>query len=458
MRIFVTDRLSYPVFERQDFMRKKKVLFFSESVTLAHVARPLSLAAALDPQKYDIHIALGSIPSFLTSQLRQFTTWNLSTAVSSKEFIAALAKGDLPYKKGRLQKQINEDLELMERIKPDLVVGDFRLSLGISARLKNIPYINVTNSTWSPLAKQMLLVPDLPIVDMLGEKITKSIFRFIKPIIFNHLAEPFNQVARRYGLKPFGGLLDVYTSGDWVFFADMPGLVPMAPLPENQIVAGHVEFSAPVSSPSWLENLSPEVPLIYVSLGSSGNQTLLPQLVEALSQMPITAVISTAGARVDLPRYPNIFITDYVHAETVLKKAHAMIGNGGSLGSYTALAMGVPLLSIPSNLDQYQFSTAVKNWGAGLVMRKNEVKPSSVKSALEQLLADRKFKESAHKMKDVLNRCRADLCFSILVERLTEQMTVNREILEKLLESGQPSRGASLPIPLLKAPVKETNS
>ena len=45
-----------------------------------------------------------------------------------------------------------DDLELIRRIEPDVVVGDFRLSLAVSAPMAGVPYIALANAYWSPFA------------------------------------------------------------------------------------------------------------------------------------------------------------------------------------------------------------------------------------------------------------------------------------------------------------------
>ena len=49
-----------------------------------------------------------------------------------------------------LDRYVEEDLRLIDSFRPDVVVGDFRVSLAISARKARIPYVNVTNAYWSP--------------------------------------------------------------------------------------------------------------------------------------------------------------------------------------------------------------------------------------------------------------------------------------------------------------------
>lgn len=45
-----------------------------------------------------------------------------------------------------LRKYVEADLRVLDEIAPDLVVGDLRISLSVSARLAGIPYIAIANA------------------------------------------------------------------------------------------------------------------------------------------------------------------------------------------------------------------------------------------------------------------------------------------------------------------------
>ena len=112
--------------------RRPRVLFFAEAVSLAHIARPAVLAQALDPERYEV--CLASDPRF--DQL--FTGLPFERrpiySISTQSFLAALANGSPIYKTSTLRRYVEDDLELIRAWKPDVVVGDFRLSLAVSAR------------------------------------------------------------------------------------------------------------------------------------------------------------------------------------------------------------------------------------------------------------------------------------------------------------------------------------
>ena len=123
---------------------KPKILFVAEAVTLAHVARPAVLVQALDRDEYEVFFATDPRYNQLFPELSGFRydIWS----ISSTEFLNALAKGSPLYSKHTLERYVEDDLKLIDQIKPDLIVGDFRLSLSVSARLRQIPYATISNA------------------------------------------------------------------------------------------------------------------------------------------------------------------------------------------------------------------------------------------------------------------------------------------------------------------------
>ena len=117
-------------------MRPRRVLFFAEAVTLAHVARPIALARALAAPDYETFIACDErYRGFLEHEASQHLPLH---SIGSERFLRSLAMGSTLYDLATLRSYLAEDLKLIERVKPDLIVGDFRLSLSVSARLAGV--------------------------------------------------------------------------------------------------------------------------------------------------------------------------------------------------------------------------------------------------------------------------------------------------------------------------------
>jgi len=373
---------------------RRRVLFMAEAATLAHVTRPLVLARALDPARHEIHFACApGYENFLADDA--FTRWPL-WSIPPQQFLEALARGRPLYDQPTLERYIAADLAVLDAVKPDLVVGDFRLSLAVSAAVRKIPYAAITNAHWSPYSKLgPIPLPEHLLARIMGVTVASLMFRAARPIVFAQHAAPLNRLRRRYGLSPLGDLRHAYTHGDYTLFADTPGLVPTANLPSNHLYIGPVLWSPQLELPDWWNSLPQDQPLVYVTLGSSGQATLLPDIAEELAQLPLVAAVATAG-RVAPDALPKgIRAAAYLPGQEAARRARLVICNGGSATVYQALAEGTPVLGIASNMDQHLTMQAVKKAGAGILLRAGQTNRRAVRQAVQELLASPGYRQAA---------------------------------------------------------------
>lgn len=377
--------------------QQKRILFFGEAVTLAHVARPMVLARSLDPTRFAVELACHPRFAALFPEAG-FPVRPIDT-IPSTQFEAALAAGKPVYDTATLRAYVKEDLRLIEAFCPDAVVGDFRLSLAVSAAVAGVPYLNLTNAYWSPYARLRFPVPELPLTRMLGVRLGQVLFSLARPFAFAHHAVALNRVRREYGLPGLGhDLRRTYTHGDHTLYADIPTLVATPDLPPNHHFLGALLWSPDVVRPSWWDTLGQERPLVYVTLGSSGRSDLLPVVLEALAGLPVTVMAATAG-RVELPCVPsNAHVADFLPGEAAAARAHLVICNGGSPTTQQALTVGVPVLGIPNNLDQHLNMQAVAAAGAGMVLRAGHATIASVAAAAASLLNEQRFTQAAARL------------------------------------------------------------
>lgn len=197
---------------------RKRVLFIAEAVTLAHVARPVVLAQALDPKAYEVHLACD--PRYHRLLPERFFSLHPIDSIPSAEFLAALARGSPLYGLSTLRAYVKQDIEMIEAVQPDLVVGDFRLSLAVSAPLTDTPYLAITNAYWSPYARQHFPLPELPIGRFLGLRVAKRLFKIMRPIAFAYHCIPLNRLRREHGLPPLGyDLRRIHTAANHTVYA-----------------------------------------------------------------------------------------------------------------------------------------------------------------------------------------------------------------------------------------------
>ena len=366
-------------------MERKKILFVAEAVTLAHVGRPLALAQTLAPQHYDVHFACapGYEAFFQGSRL---SSWTISS-ISSARFLAALAAGKPVYDSATLQQYVRDDLRLLQAVRPDVVVGDFRLSLSVSARVAQVPYVGLINAYWSPYVPQRYTVPAIALARVLPIAVADRLFRLVRPLAFALHSRPLNRVRRGYRLPSLGyDLRSVYADADYVLYPDIPEMFPAVDLPQHHSYLGPVTWSPPTALPGWWDILPTDKPLIYVTLGSSGQGALLPQILQVLAGLPVRVIAATAGQADPGTPPDNAHVADYLPGEEAARRAQLVICNGGSPTSQQALAAGVPVLGIAGNLDQYLNMRAVAALGAGALLRSDRLDEDTLRRTVLDLL------------------------------------------------------------------------
>jgi UDP:flavonoid glycosyltransferase YjiC (YdhE family) len=366
-------------------MKRKKILFVAEAVTLAHVGRPLALAHTLSRQRYDVHFACApGYEMFLEGS--DVTSWTLNS-ISSAQFLAALAAGKPVYDAATLTQYVQGDMRLLETLRPDVVIGDFRLSLSVSARLAQVPYVGVINAYWSPYVAQRYQVPAIALSRMLPIALADRMFNLVRPLAFALHSRPLNRVRRAYRLPSLGhDLRRIYTDADYMLYSDIPEMFPAHDLPATHAYLGPVTWSPPTALPSWWEALPAGRDIVYVTLGSSGQGALLPKVLQALAPLPLTVIAATAGTIEPGLLPDNAHVANYVPGELAAQRSKLVICNGGSPTSQQALAAGVPVLGIAGNLDQYLNMDGVLRSGAGALLRSDRLTEEQVRGAALDLL------------------------------------------------------------------------
>ena len=399
-------------------MKHKRILCFSEAVTLAHVARPIVLARSWQRFGFESVFACDvRYNYFMKGETWQSFPLN---SVSSQKFMRNLALGKPVYDVTTLRSYVAEDIKLIEYVKPDLIVGDFRLSLSVSARLVGIPYAAITNAYWSPFCLDKTFpLPVLPLSRYLPLPIAQPIFDIFKHIAFSWHCHPLNQLKNEHGLAPFGSdLRSAYTDADYILYADAPDMFPVTELPQQHRFLGPVLWSPPVEKPSWWNDLPVDKPIVYLTLGSSGSPRVLEMILKVLANQPVTVIASTAGAIASVTPAANIYVTDYLSGDDAAARSSLVICNGGSPTSQQALACGVPVLGIASNMDQFMNMAAIERSRAGVLLRADRVNEKAVHEALMRLIHDPSYRHHALELADAFSRLNSGQAFCNFVSEV----------------------------------------
>jgi UDP:flavonoid glycosyltransferase YjiC (YdhE family) len=392
------------------------VLLVGEAVTLAHAARVATLARRLDPRRFEVSVAMAPVYDRLLGELPGRSRL---TSISPRCFLRSLQRGAPPWNAETLRRYVREDLRLLARVGPDVVVGDMRLSLAVSARLAGVPYANLINAYWSPGARFPLVAPDHPITDRLGPTLAALVFRAIRrPALAAH-ARPLNRILAKHGLPHARDVRHAYCQGDMLLHPDAPELVPAEPPPGiEQRYLGPVAWSPSVHV-AWRAALKPKRPLVYVSLGSSGPREALAAVLSGLSKLEAQVLVATAGRPHPDPIPSNARAFPFLPGDAVCREASLVVTNGGSPANYQALAAGTPVLAIPTNLDQLLASSWVSRAGAGAVLRTQSAGARRVERLATWLLTDPRPRQAALDAQTLLQRYDAGCRFSSALSSLS---------------------------------------
>lgn len=362
----------------------RRLLFLAEAVTLAHVARAHVVAKAAAAQGHEVVFCAD--PRYNALFGDEARGWLELQTIPAERFVAAIDRGRPIYDERTLSHYVEADLDLLRAHAPDVVIGDFRLSLSVSARVCGVPYATLTNAYWSPFARIRYPVPDIPLARVLGPRLAQRLFDLARPAAFALHAVALNRVRKRYGLASLPhDLRHVYTDADLTLYADIADIVPVEVLPDHHRFIGPLPWAPRTPLPNWWNDVPEGAPAVYVNLGSSGRPGSLSLLLDALDGLPVTALVGTAGLPPPRKVPPNALLAAYLPGDAAAARSLLVINNGGSPSCYQSLAVGRPVLGLPHNLDQFLNMSLVERAGAGLLLRPGS-SIAEVRRALLRLL------------------------------------------------------------------------
>ncbi|MFC7344001.1 glycosyltransferase [Saccharopolyspora griseoalba] len=186
-------------------------------------------------------------------------------------------------------------------------------------------------------------------------------------------------------------------------------LVPEVYYPEHARLDSAHHYRAPQRRP---ERLDPEIaalpddrPMVLASLGSNApmilgeRPQLLETIVEALGEMPVTAVAAIGADRAPRdwagPRPDNVHLTPFVQQSTLLPAVDAFITHGGFNSTLESFGAGVPMVAVPMFAEQPGNAARIAELGAGLRLNVEDVTTASLREALQRVLDEPRHRARA---------------------------------------------------------------
>lgn len=379
-----------------------------EGTVLAHVGRALAIADALQ-RRAGLEVCFAASGEHAGRLARTGRDVFPVHTRSRAQLLARLKKGGSAFDEAELREYVRDEVRVLGEVKPDAVVGDFRPSLGVSARHLGIPYFCVTNAVWTRYCAFKLDPPEswLP-TKVLGKTLLRTVAPLIEPAVFRHYARAFNKVRRAYGLPAQEDIRDCMCSEDLTLVADAPELFPAAGLPAHFQYIGPVLWEPHEAEPEWLSELEPGRPVIYLTMGSTGPLEQIKAIGRRLLDMGLQVVCTTATETPDLlPGERDFYAVRYCPGGKLCELASVVVCHAGNGTIYQALIHGTPVVGVPEFHDQDFNMQRVEALGLGRRAAPGRKLAENVVAAVETVLADPTYAERVRAIQQALNSANA---------------------------------------------------
>src|SRR5262245_28115652 len=401
------------------------ILFVCESVALAHVSRSVLLAETLDTARFDVHIACDARYEWVVRD-SPHAQFHALSSIEPAHFIRQADRGERIYSQSDAERYLNDELRLYAGVRPDLVIGDLRYSASTSAACAGIPSAVLVNAAWSPY-RELDFSPDPPRKDPTVQHRTPLATRIARKGLRTLTASrrdtgpydlnAFNRLRTDRGLAPFGDYLQLMIGADHVLYPEPPELVTMSQLPPQHRFIGPVSWSPRLPVPDWWDQLPADRPLIYVSMGSTGETSRLPQVVQQLAALDVTVLVATAGrAGIDGSR-ANVRVADLLPGKEACARADVVLSSGGSATAYQAISEGTPVVGLWSNEAQYLTSMILARHGAAIAHPPYTPAEDVVRS-VSDVLGNRSYRGRARALAEIFGTCDAREQFPKVVDEI----------------------------------------
>jgi UDP:flavonoid glycosyltransferase YjiC (YdhE family) len=368
--------------------RAYRVVMFPDGNFLAHASRLLEIGRVLRRDfACDVRFA-GDGPFMSLPRDAGFPIHRCYT-VPREETLALASRATVvdPLWWSRVvRRSIRSDVQTIEQHQPDVVVGDMHWSLHAAARETGVPYASVVNAAWTRYLDHPLEALDAHVLTRaFGPRAATRMMPVARTALLWYWAWPYKVHNWRHSMPAPATLADVM-EGDVTLFPDVPGLAPVTGCPPAARYVGPILWESPGPSPEWVDRLDPHRTL-YVSAGSTGTRSLFELAMAAFAGSDYDVVMSTGELDVALPPGAgSVRVTKYVPGMALMRRSAVSINHGGNGTVYQALACGVPIVGLPSHVDQQLQLQLCERAGVGRRLTTGTT-PAQLRDAVDGMVA-----------------------------------------------------------------------
>ncbi len=238
-----------------------------------------------------------------------------------------------------------------------------------------------------------------------------------------------NELRRSWGLPAMRGTVTEFTAQLPLYLVpgtpDFDGLRNDLPPSVSYVGPCLWDKNREQARPEWIGRISRDCPCVIVTEGSMYPEEpiILRAAAKGLANRNCS-VILLAGEGRSLEKLnlsslaPNVRLEQGIPLSDILPIADVVVTNGDSETVMTALHHSLPMVLAPAILDQPEISWRVLAMGAGLRLRLRSCSPERLATAVETVLADKRFRERAALLAESFTEYSGGEKAAVLLEKL----------------------------------------
>jgi MGT family glycosyltransferase len=424
-----------------------KFLFVSYAAA-GHLTPTLAVAGALRQRGHDVAVltAAAALPSVAEQGLVPLATrrWTATLdRISPQSAPTPGIQGLLKLRRSMRSVLFADASPAAEDVKESLfawpadvvVSGDMTPGVSLAMTDTARPWATLAALITCPLASSDLPPwgAALPISQSALGRVRAGLTRRTISLLLGPLIRDWSAVRAEHRLPPLAGDLASVFASPFLY------LIPSsADFDRSRSdLPGHVHYVGPClpttgDDAHWENPFQSERPLVYATAGTVHNaHAFLSKLIEA-SRGENHDLFVTAGknndpsAWRDLP--PNVRVAGFVPQDLVLRRASAVLCNGGSGAVMGSLVRGRPLVLVPLSADQPENALRCVERGVGLALGGRSLKVEAIRHALRRVLTEPSFCDRARRLGATLSALNGPERAAELLEQLaTTHAPVVRE-------------------------------
>ncbi len=388
-----------------------KYLLVPTNNSLSHILKCLSIMNDLKANGEEVHIAVSQKHSnFLNNQ-------NIQHHILAD--IQETDDGGFPSIKWfsnpeTITSCIQEEVGLIEKLKPDKILGVFRFTLYASSQIAKTSYDSLICGCMIPDSDDILGFSEHDEGKDLQKKYLDNFFQFA--------GHKTSLVLRKFGLDKIDDIR-LALKGERTFLWDFPEFMPIQKKP-GTIHIGPINIS---HSPHDKIDLNPIIdskyPLAVVSFGTCvTNNSIVNRIVKLLLDLNYKVLIAAGGQQEMLNihiSHPRLSILNFAPLNEIFPYTSLLVTHGGQMTIFEALQNKVPVVVMPLQPEQAHNGVCLERIGCGIrlipstlftgfpddyINSFNKIPDYEIKSKISNLVNNDATNERLVKIKEAIDR------------------------------------------------------